>query len=1065
MVESHPALASQIQNLAWVQDGLSDLERSTVDELLYMATEDVANLEAVLQLPWVQDDISETEYELLDFLGVLDTPDPANLNAALNIPWVQDGGVSAYITNNMRWLARNFPALFLEIHMLPWVEDGFSDLERSAVDELLYMAIEDVANLEAVLQLPWVQDDISETEYELLDFLGVLDTPDPANLNAALNIPWVQDGGVSAYITNNMRWLARNFPALFLEIQVLPWVEDGFSDLERSAVDELLYMAIEDVANLEAVLQLPWVQDDISETEYELLDFLGVLDTPDPANLNAALNIPWVQDGGVSAYITNNMRWLARNFPALFLEIQALPWVEDGFSDLERSAVDELLYIAVGDLDNLEVLLGLPWVQDDITETERDALEWIQWLAKNSEQAAYAINALLWVQDDITETERDALQWLNWLAHDSEQAAVTVTALPWVQDDITETERDALEWIRWLAKNSEQAATTIIALPWFQNDITETERDALQWLSWLAHDSEQAAVTVTALPWVQDNITGTERDALEWIRWLAKNSEQAATTIIALPWFQNDITEIERDALQWLSWLAHYGEKAAIAVTALPWVQDNITEIASDALRYLSYLSQENQEATTAIVAMPFLKSLEPDDMLAVHGIRRLARDDDDSLLPTLMNHPSLTTGITDAQTTLVAGVGTLADTDEIQRVLEPGVAAIETVQLGTNLTPGLKISIVRTDSQSRPGTIEATRDLVEFVEDTMGLPLPVDHVIIILNEGSVVDRYAGANFGFAFSYLPKYEQQQGTFEWQQLQLGFVHETAHYYWSGNEGWIDEGLANTVEYMFGRQNGLSRGQLQPRRDYCEAHDLAMLSEWNPDSDEWQRYRCTYYLGQLLFQELLEDMGGEVFSEKLQELYRLTLQMQDDDQRPGIAEVRQVFSGQTAIIDKHWSGKLNAPENRPFDEGVARTSHDLVEWERYPMVEGGYLRFKGRLLDNAVFSHGVGADALNEPQNFTLHWADRRESLGNILPPLPSGRTWNLSGSDSVVASTYNLNQATREFNVTFQFAGYVQGDPADYVVMVWGFQDNSRTPTISENVDLLGYARIRVEPES
>ena len=62
--------------LSWVQDGLSDLERSTVDELLYMAVEDVSNLDAVLSLPWVQDGISEAEYEALDKLGYLDTPQP-----------------------------------------------------------------------------------------------------------------------------------------------------------------------------------------------------------------------------------------------------------------------------------------------------------------------------------------------------------------------------------------------------------------------------------------------------------------------------------------------------------------------------------------------------------------------------------------------------------------------------------------------------------------------------------------------------------------------------------------------------------------------------------------------------------------------------------------------------------------------------------------------------------------------------------------------------------------------------------------------------------------------------
>ena len=37
-----------------------------------------------------------------------------------------------------------------------------------------------------------------------------------------------------------------------------------------------------------------------------------------------------------------------------------------------------------------------------------------------------------------------------------------------------------------------------------------------------------------------------------------------------------------------------------------------------------------------------------------------------------------------------------------------------------------------------------------------------------------------------------------------------------------------------------------------------------------------------------------------------------------------------------------------------------------------------------------------------------------------------------------------------------------GSPSDYVVIVWGFQDESREPFIYDKIDILGYARIRVE---
>ena len=39
-------------------------------------------------------------------------------------------------------------------------------------------------------------------------------------------------------------------------------------------------------------------------------------------------------------------------------------------------------------------------------------------------------------------------------------------------------------------------------------------------------------------------------------------------------------------------------------------------------------------------------------------------------------------------------------------------------------------------------------------------------------------------------------------------------------------------------------------------------------------------------------------------------------------------------------------------------------------------------------------------------------------------------------------------------------GMAVEDPSGYVMTVWGFQDENRTPNIGEKVDLLGYARIR-----
>ena len=527
---------------------------------------------------------------------------------------------------------------------------------------------------------------------------------------------------------------------------------------------------------------------------------------------------------------------------------------------------------------------------------------------------------------------------------------------------------------------------------------------------------------------------------------------------LRMPWVQDDISELEYKALDKLGYLDTPNPANLYAALNIPWVQDGISETEYDIIDSLGALDFDATEVVFKLFSMPFLLSPDATDALAIRGMENLA---DRGRLAALTDHSIFQDGVTDDETTLIAGVGTLRDADEIQRVLNLGGAAIETVSLSTELTPHLKISIVRTDSQSRPGTVESVRDAVEFVEKAVGLALPVDHIIIMLNDLAVTDKYAGTNFGFAYSYKPKYEAAQGTFEWRHLQTGFVHETAHYFWTGNEDWIDEGLANIVEDQFGLQMGLSHGQLQTKRENCEAHDLEMLSEWNPDRADVDRYHCAYYLGQALFQDLLVSMGTETFTSSLQEYHWLSLEVQEEDRTPGMAEVRKAFVGQDAIIDRHWSGKMNAPENRPFDEGYEYTSHNLIQWTRYPTYENGVVTFEGIFLNGAEPSFRLPRPPGGHYSNFYLRTAEDRKHVGSILVPLSGNRTLTLDHAGDVVADTYLMDDASNTFTVTFDFPEGLGGNPSDYVVRVMGFQNSDREATIGENIDLLGYARIRV----
>ncbi len=541
----------------------------------------------------------------------------------------------------------------------------------------------------------------------------------------------------------------------------------------------------------------------------------------------------------------------------------------------------------------------------------------------------------------------------------------------------------------------------------------------------------------------------------ENMRWLQSVHPALYRQVQELTWVKDGLSERERETLDELLYIG-VGEISNLeSVLALPWLQDEVSDTEYDALYWLQALDYENTTAAASLISMPFLESLDPEDVLAIRGMHSLAHD---GWLSALIGHPTLQDGISDLQTTLVAAASTMQNSREITRMFDPGYAHIETFSSGTALTPDLKISIVRTGTQPQPWTAEYLANAVGFAETTMQQPLPVSHVITVLNDNAVTGGSAGTNHGNAISYKPEYEEGQYPYDRYEFQAGLVHEVAHYYWSGNDDWIDEGLANVFEFSHGINSGIGRGLLKNRRDNCEVHDLEMLSGLNPDKADSQ-FICNYYLGQLLFQELWDNLGAEEFNQRLGELYRLSLALQEEQETSGISEVRQAFQGQADIVEKHWSGKLNAPENRPYDQMAGIVSHDLVEWEKYPLYERGTVKLEGKLLEGATFQD---VDLKNPSEGglyfstFTISNASEIDFAGSILP----GNDWVFDPGDAG-ASAHHYYPATNTFILEFPFPE-VLGEPSNYAIVVWGFPDHSRTPFTDEDIDILGYARIRVE---
>ena len=517
------------------------------------------------------------------------------------------------------------------------------------------------------------------------------------------------------------------------------------------------------------------------------------------------------------------------------------------------------------------------------------------------------------------------------------------------------------------------------------------------------------------------------------------------------------LTEVETAALVELSYIGLDSISNLESALALTWVKDSVTTLEHDLLDQLS--AALPPEVVADLLGMPFLQHPATADLLAIQGMNRLAQE---SALDGLTASAVFADGIADEDTVLVAAAASLYnDPPAIEQLLAPGSATVETMAAETSLSPDILVSVLRTGGDSHPETTDIIFEAVSFTEELMTTPLPTHHVVVVLHEAAVTEGAAGTNYGFAAGYLPEYEDPADPWTWHQFQMGLVHEVAHYYWRTNEGWVDEGMATFFEYIWGHGLGLSRGQLKPRRNNCEVPDLLALHGHNPAPGD-AHYGCAYYLGSLLFIDLLEHLPLDAFLSGTRDLYQLALAAQADGQEAGIEEVRRAFGGDPgalAIIEHHWSAGLNAPENRPYDEGVDRIAHDLVRWDEYPTFDGNAVTFAVTLLEEAELGNHLAPEK-GGAANFSIYEAGGSgEFAGSILPPLPAGWEWGALDPGYAVATDYPPDPSASSFTVTFPFPEALD-EPTDYVVVVWGFQDDKRVPTINEHFDRLGYARIR-----
>ena len=708
----------------------------------------------------------------------------------------------------------------------------------------------------------------------------------------------------------------------------------------------------------------------------------------EPQNAAAMVSIEWVSDGiGPSeSEAMQELVNLAAFHSRLTTSLISLRWVVDGITPTESDAIQYIKYLASDSEPTAREVVNLSWFEDGVSETEVAAIDSLAFIAQKNESIASLVTDLPWFVDGVTESEAEQLKYLNYLLKDSEVAALQVMEIIWFRDGVDEMEVKALDRLGFTAQGSSQTAEIVAGMDWFLDGVDEMEIEVINSLAYIAKANRDVAEIVAGIAWFSDGIGASEAKVLKDISYLIEDSEQAARYLVDMPWFLDGFTEIEAEGIGYLKYLIEDSESASRHVVDRSWFQDGLTELEVEAINNLAFLAQSDATVSTEVAQMSFLASIEPVDVFAIEALEGLAGGKPNEL-NRILEHRSLSGGITDELTPIISVLHGVAKTNPplVDKLLETGTVKIERRSITLPLAGEVDLAILRTSLGASSG-MDRLEFSVRSAEELMGQPFPT-RFVGLLYEKAVKGGYAGTNFDTHIAILPKYDIDDGSDRSETAFGNIAHEVAHYYWSGNADWIDEGLA---ELMTSAMESARTGKpIRVLSEPCPyVRSIAELEALAADADEDpDEFGCNYSLGQRLFTDLYLTLGSDATWQRLRELY-VASQVSDDTSDVSatgadIGLVRQVFEplpGASAPIARWYDGSIGYDLSQ-LDPGPVDSSLPSINGR----IDRAYITIGGGDKGVSSFSVSDAPDAevwLRLDYSYKVSGGQRKQNL-NVL----------------------------------------------------------------------------------
>lgn len=363
------------------------------------------------------------------------------------------------------------------------------------------------------------------------------------------------------------------------------------------------------------------------------------------------------------------------------------------------------------------------------------------------------------------------------------------------------------------------------------------------------------------------------------------------------------------------NWLLTAHPDLARGIRTLPWIADGLTDLEAKIAQSLIYIaSGRNPEHARALLAMPFLATPDPDDRNALHDLEQTSVRNP-VVFAQIMAHPTVSAGITDQWTPVIATLSSPAafDPASINRLLNPELVTLETRNIQLPETKEVRLRIVRTAPGAKR-TIELLHRSAAFNESVLQQPLP-NRSLIVLITTAVKPGYAGHNSASHISLQPSFDvPSQDTSprsnpydDSQTAQRIMTHEVAHHLWSGNQAWIDEGLA---EYTAAAHLAQLTGQpLSASNHPCIPAEYISQIENAPTAPESPTHTCAYSLGERVFIELSQATSPAIFQERLRQLLQLNQDLRNrghPDGKLDSTHITRIFSrcSETEAVLQRW-----------------------------------------------------------------------------------------------------------------------------------------------------------------